>query len=197
MASIALGGILLFVNPALGIPLLIGGLALAGSDIDWDSLNKKVKEAWEKVKQTGRNIKTDLLGWWDSIKTFFKNIINFNASLNVNTNFNKPGATNAAGFERRASGGTVTEGTFFLAGESGPELVGQVGNKTTVTNQEQFTAGMEGIMDNTNTVIMQVGQAVVQAILSKDMTALVSIGDRDIVSAYDRGKRLAGVGLVE
>lgn len=190
-----LGAALLFVNPGIGIPLLIGGLGLIADNLDWDSLYKKIGDAWDKVKAKGRAIKQDITGWWSSIKQFFKDL--FGLTNNVNINFNKPGATNAAGFERRASGGTVSEGTFFLAGESGPELVGQVGNKTTVTNQEQFTAGMEGIMDNTNTVIMQVGQAVVQAILSKDMTALVSIGDRDIVSAYDRGKRLAGVGLVE
>ena len=97
-----------------------------------------------------------------------------------------------------AEGGQPDNGSLFWAGEGGkPELLTTVGGRSTVTTQDQFTQGMSNIMDNTNTVIMQMGQAVVQAILSKDMTSIVNIGDRQIVSAYDRGKRLAGASLVE
>ena len=95
-----------------------------------------------------------------------------------------------------ASGGQPPTGSLYWAGEAGPELVGQVGGKNTVTTYDQFTAGMEGIMDNTNTVILQAAQAVVQAIMSQDMTPIVQISDRAIVNAYDRGKRLGGTGLV-
>ena len=96
-----------------------------------------------------------------------------------------------------AEGGQPETGSLFWAGERGAELLTTVGGRSTVTTQDQFTQGMSNIMDNTNTVIMQMGQAVVQAILSKDMTSIVNIGDRQIVSAYDRGKRLAGASLVE
>lgn len=95
-----------------------------------------------------------------------------------------------------AEGGTPQTGSLFWAGEAGPELVGQVGGKTTVTNQEQFTAGMEDIMDNTNSIIMQAANALIQAIQSKPVPS-IRIGDRDIVSMYDRGKTLAGGALVE
>lgn len=96
----------------------------------------------------------------------------------------------------KASGGYVSTGTYFYAGENGPELVGQVGSRTNVTNQSQFTAGMENIMDNTNSVIMQVGSAVVQAIVNKDMTVINNLSERMIVNAYDRGKKLAGTSAV-
>lgn len=99
--------------------------------------------------------------------------------------------------EGRASGGYVSAGTYFYAGEAGPELIGTVGGKTNVTNQDQFTAGMEGIMDNTNTVILQAAQFIVNEIQRKDMTPVIAIGDRDIVRAYDRGKTLAGGSLVK
>ena len=194
-ATIALGGILLFVNPALGIPLLIGGLALAGSEIDWDYLNKKVQAAWEKVKETGRNIKKDLLGWWESIKSFFKGIVDFNASVTLTPSMqNGQNTPSNAGYF--AEGGQPQVGSLFWAGEAGAELVGQVGGRTTVTTHDQFSEGMADIMDNTNTVILQAAQALIQAINSKDMTAVVNVGDRQIVSAYDRGKRLAGSALV-
>lgn len=96
----------------------------------------------------------------------------------------------------RAEGGFVPSGTYFYAGEAGPELVGVVGGRTHVTNQDQFTAGMEGLMDNTNSVIMQAASALIQAIQSKPVPS-IRIGDRDIVSMYDRGKTLAGGALVE
>lgn len=192
-----LGAALLFVNPALGIPLLIGGLGLIADDLDWDALYNKISGAWENVKQKGREIKKDISGWWDSIKQFFKDLFGLTNNVNISANFSKPSSTNIGGFERRASGGEVSTGTFFLAGESGPELVGQVGSKTTVTNQEQFTAGMSDIMDNTNSVILQAASALIQAIQAKDMSVIVPISDRTIVSAYDRGKTLAGTALVE
>ena len=95
-----------------------------------------------------------------------------------------------------AEGGQPKTGSLFWAGESGAELVGQVGGRTTVTTHDQFAESMEGIMDNTNTVILQAAQALIQAIQSKDMNAIVNISDRAIVNAYDRGKTLAGGSLV-
>lgn len=96
-----------------------------------------------------------------------------------------------------AEGGTVPTGQLFIANEAGPELVGTVGGRTTVTSQDQFTAGMADIMDITNSVIMQAAQSLAQTIINKDMTAVAVIGDRDVVRSYDRGKTLAGSSLVE
>lgn len=95
-----------------------------------------------------------------------------------------------------ADGGMPKTGSLFWAGEAGAELVGQVGGRTTVTNQDQFTAGMWDVMDNTNSVILQAAQTLVQAIQSKPVPSF-QIGDRDIVRAYDRGKTLAGGSLVK
>ena len=197
-ATIALGGILIFVNPALGIPLLIGGLALQAEDIDWDALNKRVKEAWEKVKQTGRNIKKDLLGWWEDIKAFFKGIIDFNASVTLTPSMEaKNNVVKPAGAKTFAEGGMPETGSLFWAGENGAELVGQVGGRTTVTNQEQFTAGMEGIMDNTNSVIIQCVQRVIEQMQRMDTHPIVTISDRDIMNANRRATALAGASMVE
>lgn len=188
-----IGGVLLFVNPALGIPLLISALALSAMDLDWDYLYNKISTKWAAIKGKLATIKSDIAGFVESIKNFFKDLFGLNGSLRVD---NPSKGQNPWGFERRASGGWVESGTMFLAGEAGPELVGQVNGRTNVTNQEQFTAGMVDIMDNTNTVIMQAAQALIQAIQSKPVPS-IRIGDRDIVSAYDRGKTLAGGALVE
>lgn len=41
-----------------------------------------------------------------------------------------------------ANGGMLNTGQMFIARESGPELVGQIGNRTTVANNEQIVAGI-------------------------------------------------------
>ena len=43
-----------------------------------------------------------------------------------------------------ADGGLVTAGQMFIAREAGPELVGQIGNKTAVANNDQIVAGIAG-----------------------------------------------------
>jgi predicted translin family RNA/ssDNA-binding protein len=42
-----------------------------------------------------------------------------------------------------ASGGIVNEGQMFIARERGPELVGSIGNKTAVANNDQIVSGIE------------------------------------------------------
>jgi hypothetical protein len=42
-----------------------------------------------------------------------------------------------------ASGGIVSEGQMFIAREAGPELVGQIGHKTAVANNDQIVSGIE------------------------------------------------------
>jgi hypothetical protein len=44
---------------------------------------------------------------------------------------------------RLASGGIVDEGQMFIAREAGPELVGSIGNKTAVANNDQIISGIE------------------------------------------------------
>lgn len=148
-----------------------------------------VPKVWEFLSNLGKGIKETFTTWQaESKRAADMNYTpSFDPSPKLNGQFN-------AGFY--ASGGTVPTGQLFIANEAGPELVGQVNGRTTVTNQEQFTAGMADIMDNTNTVILQAAQALIGAVQSIPVPS-ISIGDRDIVSAYDRGKTLAGGALVE
>ena len=44
----------------------------------------------------------------------------------------------------KANGGFVTTGQMFIARESGPELVGTMGNRTAVANNDQIVAGIAG-----------------------------------------------------
>ena len=59
-----------------------------------------------------------------------------------------------------AGGGVIDKGQLFIANEAGPELVGTVGGRTTVTNQDQFTQGLIDANEMVVDAVMQVVRAV-------------------------------------
>lgn len=61
-----------------------------------------------------------------------------------------------------ATGGFPTKGQLFIANEAGPEMIGKMGNRTTVANNDQITQGFaDGI---TSTLAPAIYSAVKQAI---------------------------------
>lgn len=68
----------------------------------------------------------------------------------------------------RADGGSVPNGQLFIANEAGPELIGQVGGRTQVTNQAQFVQGLEAANVNVVSAIAQMTAAIVSAVNNKD-----------------------------
>lgn len=79
--------------------------------------------------------------------------------------------TSRAGFSGSyATGGHPATGQLFIANEAGPELVGQVGGRNTVTNQDQFTAGLAMANENVVNAVYAMASMVVKAVESKDMT---------------------------
>lgn len=99
----------------------------------------------------------------------------------------------------RADGGFVDTGQMFIAREAGPELVGTIGSRTAVANNDQIVEGIalgvERAMDNTNSVIMQTANALVNAIANKEIVTQV-ISDRDIYKSAERGRTLAGATVI-
>lgn len=194
----AVRGIIEWIRLNIVEPFIDGFNSVFGFGTSASEMNKigteVINDFFAGLKSAWTAVATWISTKANAIKTTFQNIINGVKNLKMESPRYLDYGVAAGLF---AEGGTPQTGTLFWAGESGPELVGQVGGKTTVTNQEQFTAGMGEIMDNTNTVIMQAAQALISAIQSKDMSPVVSIAGRDIVRAYDTSKRLAGAALVE
>lgn len=75
-------------------------------------------------------------------------VINAYNRLNgVTLGFSVYGGTGGGGVNRlqyRADGGFVTAGQMFIARESGPEMVGRMGNRTAVANNDQIVSGIAG-----------------------------------------------------
>ena len=55
----------------------------------------------------------------------------------------------------RAGGGYVSEGEMFIAREAGPELVGTIGGRTAVANNDQIVAGISAGVFNAVSAALQ------------------------------------------
>ena len=116
------------------------------------------------------NIILDALnGVLDKIWSTFSGAVNVVAEF-IGSDFELPESIEwKVSLPRLADGGTVDTGQLFIANEAGPELVGKVGNKTTVTNQDQFTQGLAEANENVVNAIIAMAEAVVSAIDKKDV----------------------------
>ena len=162
-ALLALGVILLFTGA--GIPLGLGLIAAGGA-----SLASAIAPNWnalvDKMKSIGKKISVVWDALWAGLKDGFKAMLNgliryangWINNLNVllapirlivlgiakafgaNISFNDVKIPN---IPYLASGGVVDEGQMFIAREAGPELVGSIGRKTAVANNDQIVSGIE------------------------------------------------------
>jgi hypothetical protein len=64
-----------------------------------------------------------------------------------------------------AAGGTINKGQLFIANEAGPELIGSLNGKTSVTNYDQFT---QSVID-ANSMVVEAVMQVVAAVNNKDL----------------------------
>lgn len=89
-----------------------------------------------------------------------------------------------------ASGGFPPEGQMFVAREAGPELVGSIGRRTAVANNDQIVSGIEGGVRMANTDVVAAINTLIRVVEEKDMS--VDITDGDIGRSYDRYQQSRG-----
>lgn len=91
-------------------------------------------------------------------------------------------------------GGFVDQGQLFIAREAGAEMVGAIGRKTAVANNDQIVEGITAGVTVANDGVIAAIYALLNAVEDKDMS--ISIGDDVIGRSYDRyndkrGKRVS------
>ena len=163
-AAMVIGIILLFtgVGIPLGLGLLIGGAASLGTAIafNWDFLIGKVKGIFDAIKNAWNSfwnfIKGGINGFLGGIEWMVNGVIK---GLNImigalnKINFKIPDWVPGLGgksfginikeissvsIPRLAEGGFPDMGQIFIAREAGPELVGNIGSRTAVVNNDQI-----------------------------------------------------------
>lgn len=90
-----------------------------------------------------------------------------------------------------AEGGFVDEGQLFIAREAGTEMVGAMGRRTAVANNDQIVEGISAGVSVANDGVIAAIYALMNIIEDKDLS--VSIGDDVIGRSYDRYNRSRGV----
>ena len=90
-----------------------------------------------------------------------------------------------------ADGGFVEQGQLFIAREAGAEMVGAIGRKTAVANNDQIVEGITAGVTVANDGVIAAIYALLNAVEDKDMS--ISIGDDVIGHSYDRYNRSRGV----
>ena len=87
-------------------------------------------------------------------------------------------------------GGFVDQGQLFIAREAGAEMVGAIGRKTAVANNDQIVEGITAGVTVANDGVIAAIYALLNAVEDKDMS--ISIGDDVIGHSYDRYKEKRG-----
>ena len=88
---------------------------------------------------------------------------------------------------KRASGGFVDEGQMFIAREAGPELVGTMGGRTAVANNDQIVEGIrQGVYDAVSAAMANNG--------TSEPVVRVYLDSREIKNGQNRLNRAMGVG---
>ena len=143
----------------------------------------------------------------DGFKTSFQNMLNgfhpyihFTPKLTqttltvkiANGSYNQTAKLQFA--QAYAEGGFVPAGNLFLANEAGPELVGTMGGRTAVANNDQITQGIYSAVRDAmagNTATLQEQNGILREIAEKDTTATISTGG--IAAGMARMNRRSGV----
>lgn len=168
---------------------------------DWvtdktDKLKQKVSDGWENIKKTISNA-------LEKIKGFF----NFEWSLphlklphfSISGSFSlDPPSIPKISVDWYANGGFPEMGQLFMAREAGPELVGSIGGKTAVANNDQIVEGIAyGVRDANEDIVnalYAVAQQIIQTVRDKDTSAYIDGRkiSREVTSAQNRDNRMYG-----
>ena len=94
-----------------------------------------------------------------------------------------------------ADGGFPDEGQMFIAREAGPELVGTIGGRTAVANNDQIVSGIaRGVADaqTEQNALLREQNALLRQLASKDSSVRAVVTTGDIVSGLERQNRREG-----
>lgn len=172
------------VNFPLGFALMAaGGVALGVGikSVDWDAVKKKLQGSWQGIKDWWNTdvakyftlnywqekinainpdysaIFSPIIGWCQRAHAWIQDVIDglFAVGRTKPSNWQTNLTTEDFAF---ASGGFPSEGQLFMAREAGPELVGTMGGRTAVANNDQIVSGIrEGVFDAVLAAMSQSG----------------------------------------
>ncbi len=109
------------------------------------------------------------------------------------------GKNNGLQFEWRAAGGLVDTGQMFVAREAGPEMVGTIGRRTAVANNDQIVESVaQGVADANaeQNALLREQNSILRGLLEKDPTVKAVVSADSIINGLDRKNRRDGKTII-
>lgn len=192
-------GVLLVLTGAgipLGIGMIIagGGMLAASLAVNWNAIVAKVQGILGNISWLWNSfiggavaaIQT-LIGWVKSAIEWLLALRDLRgaAGAAVEANQNRFGIVDTGTYA--ADGGFFNEGQMFIAREAGPEMVGTIGGRTAVANNDQIVEGIrQGVYDAVSAAMANNG--------TSEPVVRVYLDSREIKSGQNRLNRALGVG---
>ena len=116
----------------------------------WETFMEPLKTAWDNLKKSWSEAIDGIIGKVNEIVTAVQNAIAWLNTLfgggpgqqQIVDERTKYTADVGISGTKRAGGGFVDEGELFVAREAGPEMVGTIGGRTAVANNDQIVEGI-------------------------------------------------------
>lgn len=140
----------------------------------------KIIDGWNWLKKQINSLSIDIPEWLGG------GTLGFNLSMSSHVSL-----------PRFAEGGFPEQGQMFIAREAGAEMVGSIGRRTAVANNDQIVAGIAGGVAEANAeqnVLLREQNALLRAILEKDSG--VYLDGKNLTASVEKYQRERGRVLI-
>ena len=130
---------------------------------------------------------------------FTPKVKNKTITVAVSDNNSKPVNHNINFAQLKADGGFVSVGQLFIANEAGPEMVGTMGGRTAVANNDQIVAGIaSGVAAAMagNNALLREQNGLLRDMASEERTVKAVVTTTDIAAGLARMNRRAGTSVI-
>ena len=208
---------------ALGIGLILAGVGAMATPValNWDFVVDMVKGVWAKVTAWWNESVAPIFTstWWSNLgkkcmnglaEAFEKGLNGVVNAINkvLGKTWTLPsvlgGGTFTLGIQlstisipRFAEGGFPEQGQMFVAREAGAEMVGNIGRRTAVANNDQIVESIQGgvaIANEEQNVLLREQNSLLRAILEKDSG--VYLDGKNLTNSVEKYQRERGRVLV-
>lgn len=168
---------------------IAGGLA--------DGINAQAYQANNAMKSMLNNMLTKVELFVNNSRNAFNSLLYKYAaamqSVKVNSYTGKV-SYSTAGYisvpKLMANGGFVDQGQLFIAREAGAEMVGSIGRKTAVANNDQITEGITAAVVTANTGVVRAVNNLTRVLEDKDFAAYLD--GRQVTKSQNNRNRMYG-----
>ena len=197
------------INPVIGGWNTIGSAIAKATGQKWkdlkklpkisqeafDALDEDLKDAGSAVDVVKGKFKKLKKGIKDALDIQVNPVVNFKfrnteAKIKVKAEFGETSTgigtiKTVVTLDKYATGGFPESGQLFLARESGPEMVGSVGNRTAVANNDQIVAGIASGVSQAEAeqnALLRQQNAILSKLLDKQLVISPSVALGQVVS---------------